>query len=126
MTIWLSDAVLDGGLDFLDTNGTRIDIQKTQHAASYSEATTDGANSLGYKTGVNIGAPEPGTTNGRMVTVPVITDGTVTETGNADYFSITNGSDTLYVTGTLSAQQAVTDGNVFTLTEFTIRIPDPA
>ena len=123
---WLSNEVLDGGLTILDTLGTRLDICKTAEPTTYELATTDGANSLGYKTGLAIPAPSEGDPNGREVIVPAITDGVVTETGTAAYYAITNGTDTLYATGALSAGQAVTDGNTFTLTSFTIRIPDPA
>ena len=73
----------------------------------------------------SIGAATDAAT-GRKVVVAEITDGTVTETGTALYYAITNGTDTLYATGELSAGQAVTDGNTFTLTSFEITIPDPA
>lgn len=122
---WLSDEVLDGGLDVLDTSGTRLDIC-SQEPTTYGQATTDGTYSLGNKTSLNIGAPADRGGGGREVTVPAITDGTVTETGTATHYAITNGSDTLYATGSLSASQGVTDGNTFTLTSFTIGIPDPA
>jgi len=123
---WLSNEVLDGGLDILDTAGTQLNICDTGEPATYSAATTIGTDSLGVKTGLSIPAPGEGAGGGRSVTVPAITDGVVHSTGTAEYYAITNGSDTLYATGTLSAGQAVTDGNTFTLTEFTIRIPDPA
>jgi hypothetical protein len=123
---WLSNEILDGGLDVLDSSGTRLDICKTAEPTTYSEATTDGANSLGNKTGLNIPAPSERGGGGREVVVPAITDGTVTETGTAAYYAITNGTDTLYATGALSSSQGVTDTNTFTLTSFTIGIPDPA
>ena len=122
---WLSNEVLDGGLDVLTNSGSRLDICDTAEPTNYSDATTDGENSLGYKTSLSISAAADHT-SGRKVTVSAITDGTVTETGTAAYYAITNGSDTLYATGTLSAGQSVTDGNTFTLTEFIIAIPDPA
>jgi hypothetical protein len=123
---WLSNEILDGGLDVLDASGTRLDICDTEEPTSYADAVTDGANSLGNKTGLAIPAPSERAPNGREVIVPAITDGVVTETGTALYYAITNGTDTLYATGVLSGGgQAVTDGNVFTLTSFTIGIPDP-
>jgi len=122
---WLSNEILDGGLDVLDVSGTRLDIT-SQEATTYGNATTDGTYSLGYKTGLAIPAPSERGAGGREVIVPEITDGTVTETATATHYAITNGVDTLYATGSLSAGQAVTDGNTFTLTSFTIGIPDPA
>ena len=123
---WLSNEILDGGLDILDSSGTRLDICDTEEPTSYADAVTDGANSLGNKTGLSIPVVTERGAGGREVIVPEITDGTVTETGTALYYAITNGTDTLYATGALSAGQAVTDGNTFTLTSFTIGIPDPA
>jgi len=121
---WLSNEILDGGLDVLTASGDRLDICDTAEPTNYSEATTDGTNSLGNAV-CSIGAATDAAT-GRKVVVAAITDGTVTETGTAAYYAITNGTDTLYATGTLSAGQAVTDGNTFTLTSFEITIPDPA
>lgn len=122
---WLSNEVLDGGLDVLDTSGTRLDICSTE-PTTYAQATTLGNYSRGYKTGLSIPAPSERGGGGREVVVPAISDGTVNSTGTVDYWAITNGTDTLYATGSLSAQQSVTDGNTFTLTSFTIGIPDPA
>ena len=122
---WLSNEVLDGGLDILTANGDQLNICDTAEPTTYSEATVDGTNSLGVKTGLVIGAAEDAAT-GRKVVVPAITDGVVHETGTAAYYAITNGTDTLYATGALSAPQAVTDTNTFTLTSFEITIPDPA
>jgi hypothetical protein len=121
----LYNDVLDGGLDILDTDGIRLDICKTAEPTTYNLATIDGANSLGNKTSLSIPAPSERGAGGREVIVPAITDGTVTETGDAEYYAISDGVDTLYATGALSALQGVTDGNTFTLTSFVIGIPDP-
>ena len=123
---WLSNEILDGGLDVLDVSGTQLNLCKTAEPTTYGQATTAGANSLGVKTGLSIPAPSERAGGGREVIVPAITDGTVTTTDTAAYYGITNGVDTLYATGALSAGQAVTDGNTFTLTSFTLGIPDPA
>lgn len=122
MANWM-DEVLDQGLDFLDTAGTRLDICTTQ-PTTYAEATT--TYTKGNKTGLSIPAPQDRAGGGREVVVPAITDGSVTGDGTVDYWAITNGSDTLICTGTLSAQQTVSNGNTFTLTSFTIGIPDPS
>jgi hypothetical protein len=122
---YLNSNVLDSGLSWLQTNGTRLDIC-SQEPVSYSEATTDAAYSLGYKTSLSIGAPGARSPDGRKVTVPEITDGTVTETDTATHWAITDGSSVLVATGSLSSGQAVTDGNTFTLTSFDIGIPGPA
>ena len=122
---YINDEVFDGGLDYADTNGTRIDIC-SQEPLTYGEATTDGTYSLGNKTGLNTGATEAGDVDGRKVVVPAITDGTVTETGTATHWALTDGASILVATGALSASQGVTDGNSFTLDAIDITIRDAA
>lgn len=120
---WVNDEVLDQGLDWLDTNGTRLDIC-SQEPTTYAEATS--TYTLGNKTGINPAAPSDRSPNGREVVIAAIADGSVTGTDTATHWALSNGSDTLVATGALSASQAVTSGNTFTLTEFAIGIPDAA
>ena len=120
---YLNNNVLDSGLSWLQTNGTRLDICSSE-PTTYAEATT--TYTLGNKTSLSIGSPEARSPNGRKVAVPAITDGSVTGTGTAAYYGITNGSNTLVAAGALDTSQGVTDGNTFTLTTFDIGIPGPA
>ena len=122
---YLNDSFFDEGLDWLDTNGTRLDIC-SQEPTTYGEATTDGAYSLGYKDGISIAAPADRTGGGRQCTIGAISDGIVTETDTATHWAITDGSSILVAVGALASSQGVTDGNTFTLSEFEIGIPDPA
>ena len=118
----LANAVFDSGLSTLTTNGTRIDICSAE-PTTYAEATS--TYTLGNST-ITIGSPADRTGGGREVTVGAVTDANVTGTGNAAYYAITNGSNTLYATGSLSTLQSVATGNTFSLGSFTIGIPDPA
>lgn len=120
---YLNDEVLDQGLDYADTNGTRIDIC-SQQPATYAEATS--TYTLGNKTGLNTGATQDGDTSGRKVVVPAITDGSVTGTGTATHWALTDGASILIAAQTLASSQAVTSGNTFTLGAIDITIPDPA
>lgn len=120
---YLNDEALDQGLDWVDTNGTRIDIC-SQEPTTYAEATS--TYTLGNKTGLNTSATQDGDTSGRKVTVPAITDGSVTGTGTATHWALTDGSAVLVATGSLASSQAVTSGNTFTLGAIDITIPDPA
>jgi len=122
---YLSDNVLDNGLSYIVDNATRLDIC-SQPPTSYSEATTDGAYSLGYKTGITPDAIADRTGGGRQVTIPAISDGVVTETDTATHWALTDGVSELIATYTLSSPQGVTDGNTWTLGAFEIGIPDPA
>lgn len=119
---FLADYIMDLALAELDTAGNRLDICSAE-PTNYTLATA--TNSLGNKTALSIGAPADRTPNGRKVTVAAITDGTVTATGTATHWAISKtGTSTLMATGALSASQAVTSGNVFTLAAFDIGIPD--
>jgi hypothetical protein len=117
---FIADTVFDNGLTVVDTNGTRLDITSTE-ATTYTEATS--TYTLGNET-VNTGAPTNGATDGRRVIVPAISAGTVTGTGTAGFWALTNGTDTLYATGSLASSQAVTTGNTFSLDAVSITIRD--
>lgn len=122
----IGDRVLDAGLSSLDTEANRLDICSTQ-PATYGEATTGGTYSLGNKTGISIGAPADRGGGGREVTVSAISDGSVTNSGTANYWAITDtGNSRLLATGSITSPQSVTAGNTFSLASFTIGIPDPA
>ena len=119
----LNDRVFDNGLTVLDTEANAIHIT--------SAGATDFANvstvTLGNSTSLSIGAPADRAGGGREVTVAAITDGSVTGTGTATHYAIVDTINSrLLATGSLSASQAVTSGNTFTLSSVAIGIPDPA
>lgn len=118
---YLNDEALDQGLDWVDTNGTRIDIC-SQEPTTYAEATS--TYTLGNKTGLNTGATTNGDVSGRKVVVPAITDGSVTGTSTATHWALTDGASILIATNSLASSQAVTSGNTFTLPAIDITFPD--
>lgn len=122
---FLSDDVLDNGLQYLMDNASRVDIC-SQEPANYTEATS--TYTLGNKTGLTVGNPTNGDANGRKVVVPAITDGAVTGTGTATHWALSKTSATaaLMAAEALASSQAVTSGNVFTLGAADITIPDAA
>lgn len=117
---YINDEVFDQGLDYADTNGTRIDIL-SQAVTTYGDIATY---TLGNKTSLNTGATQAGATDGRRVIVPAITDGTVTGTGTVTHWALSDASAVLIACGPLSASQAVTSGNTFTLDAISITIRD--
>ena len=120
----LGDRVFDNGLSVLSNEANRLDIC-SQEPTTYTEATS--TYTLGNKTSPTISSPADRTGGGREVTVSAISDGSVTATGTATHYAITDTTNSrLLATGSLSSSQSVTSGNTFTLTEFTIGIPDPA
>lgn len=120
----IADYVLDAALAKLDTEANRLDICSSE-PTTYSAATS--SVTLGNKTSFTIGSPADRSPNGRKVTTTAITDGTVTATGTATHWAITDTSNSrLLATGSLASSQSVTNGNTFTLAAFDIGIPDAA
>lgn len=117
---FINDEVFDQGLDYADTNGTRLHIC-SQEPTNYTEATS--TYSLGIAT-VNTGATQDGATDGRRVIVPAVTAGSVTATGTATHWALTNATSLFLASGSLSASQGVTSGNTFTLDAISITIRD--
>lgn len=121
--MYMNDEIYDQGLDWADTNGTRVDVC-SQEPTTYTEATS--TYTLGNKTGLNTGATQDGDTDGRKVVVPAVTDGSVTGTGTASHWGLSDGTSLLVATNSLSASQAVTSGNTFTLDAINLTIRDAA
>lgn len=120
----LHDRVFDNGLSVLDTEANRIDVCSSE-PTTYTQATS--TNTLGNSTSLSIGAPADRSGGGRKVAVAAISDGSITATGTATHYAITDTSNSrLLATGSLTASQSVTSGNTFTLATFDIGIPDPA
>ena len=121
---FLADRVFDNGLTVLDTEATHLYIC-SQLPTTYTEATA--TYDLGVKAGPTVGAPADRSGGGREVTVSAITDGSVTDTGTATHWALTDNTNSrLLATNALAASQSVTSGNSFTLASFTVGIPDPS
>lgn len=129
MVASLEDRVLDFGLNVLDIESTHLLI--CGHQGSPTEPTTYAQASttylLGFKSwgsGNVFGTPHSATTS-RQVSSAQINDGTITTTGTAAWWAVTDSANSrLLAHGSLSASQAVTGGNSFTLAPFNIRIPN--
>jgi len=120
----LNDLVFDSGLTVLDTYGNKITITSAE-ATTYTQGNATFA--LGSSTSLSIAAPSDRTGGGRKVTASAITDGSVSASGTATHYAILDTVNSrLLATGSLTASQAVTSGNTFTLSAFDIGIPDPA
>lgn len=120
---FLHDTALDALLNDVQANGESLHIC-SQEPVDYTGAST--TFSLGEKTSPTIAVPSDRGGGGREVIISAITDGAVDVTGTATHWAIVKDSATsrLLAAGALSAPQGVTNGNTFTLTEFTIGVPD--
>ncbi len=114
--------VYDNGLVTL-TNAT----SKVLHICSSQPATfaNVATYTLGNKASPTVSSPGARTPSGRKVTISAITDGSATATGTAAYWALVDGTR-LLATAALSASQAVTSGNTFSLDAIDIGIPAPA
>jgi hypothetical protein len=120
---YITDSALDAALGDIN-DGDRVDIC-SQEPANYTEATS--TYTLGNKTSVSVGAPADGDTSGRKVTIPAITDGSVTATGTATHWALSHVSGTeLKAAESLTSSQGVTNGNDFSLGAIDIEFPDPS
>jgi hypothetical protein len=121
---FIADEVFDSGLDNLTglSPTARIDINYGSEATDYNEATN--TKSCGNETGITIPAAAAGAVDGRRVIVPAITAGDVTDDQTAGWWALTDGAAVLWATGPLTATQAVTSGNTFTLDAISITIRD--
>jgi hypothetical protein len=120
MTALIVDAVFDGGLTAVASGGstaiTTTEINYTQQATTYTEAITtfNCGNAAAVPTG-----PTAGATSGRKITNPSIASGSVTATQTAGWYSLVRTTNTtLYFANSLSATQALTNGNTFSLAAF--------
>lgn len=120
MTV-LAQRVYDAALNDIVSNANKVTI------CSAEPATFTDANStlkLGEKTSVTVGAAAAGSPDGRQVTVPAITGGSVTATGTASHHALIDTvNSVLFAAKSLSATQAVVNGNTYSATAYTIRIP---
>jgi hypothetical protein len=129
---YFSDYLLDLALANLDTAGDKLyicsDTLSVSNATPPSFAEVTSTYALGNKTGISIGAPENGASNGRKVTVASLATGDVTATGTATKWAIVDSANSrVLVAGTLSASQVISSvDNTFSLAAFDITLPDPA
>ncbi len=110
---YYNDEVLDQGLNWADTNGTRLHLVSTDPGGSYAAVT---GNDLG-NAAINLDAPEDGATGGRRVDCPETTI-TPSGDGTATHWAITNNSNTLVASGVLASSQAVSTGVNVTIARF--------
>ena len=121
---YINDAVLDNLSSLAGATTRRVDVCYTQEPTTYTEATS--TYTCGNKTGLTMTALANAPVDGRMVSTPAITDGSVTATQTAGWWSVTDAVSALHAAGALSASQGVTSGNTFTLDAINIINRDAA
>lgn len=117
---YLHPEVLDALLDEIK-DATHIHIC-SQMPSNHTEATD--TYSLGNDSAPSMGTNGAGDPDGREFEVAAVTDGSVTDDGTASHVALVDGTR-LLLGRALSSTQVVTEGNPFTLTAFTVRVPAP-
>lgn len=120
---FINDTELDALLTSINTDIEALHICSAEPTTVTEATTTYG---LGNKATPATTGPQDKTPNGRELQIDAITDGSVTVTDTATHWALvkTSATERLLATGLLAAPQAVTNGNTFTLTAFTIGVPD--
>lgn len=118
----IHDDVL-GNLDAGQSSGTRLDLLAADPGLTYATVTT---NTLGNSTATMTGPITATSGTGVSISFPAIAAGTVTNTATAGFWAITNQTSKVIATGPLTATQAVTSGNTFSLDEVNLFIRDAA
>jgi hypothetical protein len=117
----LDSTIFDNGLQALTTNSDDLHLC-SQAPTNYTEATS--TYTLGDKQAITVSSPQAGATGREVAVSAITTGGDVTGTGTATHYAIVDVSNTLLLAvGSLSASQAVTSGNTFTLAAFDIELP---
>lgn len=125
---YINDTYLDLAVAGIATGTRNLYICSTE-PTTYAQATTtyNGSPdrySLGSSASITMGAAANGSVSGRRTIVSAISNGSVTASATAGFWAITDASAVLIATGALSAPQAVTLGNTFSLGSFSIEFPD--
>lgn len=108
-----TDNALDALVNYIGNNAARLRICSAE-PTTYAEATSTYL--LGTKITPTIAVAADRTGGGRQRTIQTFTDGAVSATGTATHYSLDDNVSALLMAQALSASQAVTIGNSFSIT----------
>lgn len=121
--MFISDYVFDNGLSVIDTDADQLHICSSDPGGSYASVT---ASSLASAS-ISVGAPSDAVGNGRRVTVPAVSGGTISSDGTATHWAVVDVSATrVLASGSLSSSQQLYTTNTFNTSTFDIIIRDAA
>ena len=120
---FINDTELDALLASINSDVEALHICSAEPTTVTEATTTYG---LGNKSTPATTGPQDKSPNGRELQIDAISDGSVTASGDASHWALvkTSATERLLATGSLASTQTVTNGNTFTLTAFTIGVPD--
>jgi hypothetical protein len=122
--IWVNTWVLDNGLTGLVNTANAIYICSAQPTTYTGATVTLALGSYTFGVGAVFGPPANGSPNGRVVTSPAISNGSITANGTAAWWAATDSVNSrLLATGPIGGGGAVVSGNSFNLTAVTVHLP---
>ncbi|RMD50931.1 hypothetical protein D6827_03175 [Candidatus Parcubacteria bacterium] len=117
---FLNDAALDAALNWVISNGTRIDFCSAE-PTTYTQATS--TLTLANQTGITLTAIANASPDGRETTIPSTVSATVTADGTVTHWALTDGIGTLVATGAMSSSVSVLVGGGSNTLDLTAAIP---
>jgi hypothetical protein len=73
---------------------------------------------------VTLTGPTDGDVNGRKAVVPAVSDDAVDTTGTATHWALSNGTDTLIASNSLTTSVALSDSGTYSFAALDITFPD--
>lgn len=114
----ITDAVLDLSLAELTASADTLHLC-TSEPTNYTDILTK---DVGTKTSLSVSSPGARPGGGRRVTITGFIDGSGIANGNATWYALSNGTDTMLAKGELGATLAVENGGTFALPTFYVGI----
>lgn len=118
----IPDSILDGMLNTIRNNATRMDAC-SQQPTTYTQATSTYSLADVTMTAPGDYTLANGDTSGRKITVAQKTGVTIDSTGDCDHVALTDGTSTLYAVTTCTST-SLTSGQTMTFNAWDIEISD--
>jgi hypothetical protein len=118
------DDVLDGALNVVKNNGTRLSVCNAQ-PTTYTEAITTFKLAIRTIAPADFTGPANGDVSGRKLTVNQQTGITVDADGTATYVAVSDSANSKLLLVTTCTSQVLTAGNTVTVPAFKEEIADP-
>lgn len=119
------DDVLDGALNIIKNNATRICVCSTQ-PTTYTEAITTYKLAIKTITSADFTGPANGDTSGRKLTSNAQSGITVDASGTAAHIALCDSANSKLLYVTTCTSQALTAGNTTNIPAWDVEIADPA
>jgi len=119
------DDVLDGALNIIKNNGTRISVCTTE-PTTFAEATSSKMLAIKTISSTDFTGPANGDTSGRKITWNQHTAVSITNSGLAEHVATCDFSNSKLLEVTTCTAQQLTAGNTVTIPTFKDEIADPA